>query len=137
MPELRTVVSVSLGFGGANAAVVLRRNGATMSPATAAVVVTGIGAVVGLCSGVGPLADALRAGVMPSSEVDRSAGYHLPESSRLAVLTDGVDLSTWVTPAAGRRMSPPSKLAVAAARMALEDAGLAEPSAGRRDAPRW
>jgi 3-oxoacyl-[acyl-carrier-protein] synthase II len=101
-----------------------------MSAATAAVVVTGIGAVVGLCSGVGPLADALRAGVLPSSEVDRSAGYHLPESSRLAVLTDGVDLSSWVTPAAGRRMSPPSKLGVAAARMALEDAGPEPPPNG-------
>jgi 3-oxoacyl-[acyl-carrier-protein] synthase II len=94
-----------------------------MSPATAAVVVTGIGAVVGLCSGIRPLSDALRAGVLPRSEVDRSAGYHLPESARVAVLTDGLDLSSWVTPAAGRRMSPPSKLGVAAARMALEDAG--------------
>lgn len=34
------------------------------------------------------------------------------------------DLSPWLSPRAARRMSPPSKLGVAATRMALEDAGL-------------
>lgn len=58
------------------------------------------------------------------SEVDRSAGYHRSGGSRLAALTTGLDLSRWLKPAAARRMSQPSRLAVAAAKMALEDAGL-------------
>lgn len=67
---------------------------------------------------------------MPHAEVDRSAGYHLPESARLAVLSDGVDLKGWLSPGEGRRMSLPSKLAVAAARMAVKDAGLGSEIAG-------
>ena len=57
------------------------------------------------------------------SPVDRSAGYHLPESARTAALIGGADLTAWVPAAMARRMSPPSKLAVAAARMATAEAG--------------
>lgn len=91
---------------------------------TARVAVTGIGAVVGLACGVDQLEEALRRPVMQCSEIDRGDGYHLPEAARLGVLTTGLDLSPWVPPATGRRMSRPSKLAVSAARMAVEDAGL-------------
>jgi 3-oxoacyl-[acyl-carrier-protein] synthase II len=69
---------------------------------------------------------------MDSSEVDRVAGYHLPESARLGVLTTGLDLSSWIPPAMGRRMSAPSKLAVAAARMAVDDAGIPGTAGGPR-----
>lgn len=99
---------------------------------SARVVVTGLGVVCGPWRGAAELEQALRSSRMQSTEVDRSAGYHLPESARLAVLTRGLDLSPWVSPATGRRMSPPSKLAVAAARMAVEDAGLTESVAGPR-----
>jgi 3-oxoacyl-[acyl-carrier-protein] synthase II len=60
---------------------------------------------------------------MPCSEVDLKAGYHLPESARLAVLARR-DLSSWVLPGASRRMGVPSKFAVAAASMAADNAGL-------------
>jgi 3-oxoacyl-[acyl-carrier-protein] synthase II len=96
------------------------------------VAVTGLGVVGGFGCRTDRLASALRGSAMPCSEVDRSAGYHVPESARLAVLTGGLDLSAWVPPAAGRRMSPPSKLAVAAARLAVEDAGLAGAVGGPR-----
>ena len=87
------------------------------------VVVTGLGVIAGPLCGASRLADALRESAMPCSEVDRRSGYHTPESARLAVLSSGVDFSPWISPAAGRRMSLPSKFAVAAARMAVDDAG--------------
>lgn len=89
------------------------------------VVVTGLGAVHAAGCGREAVAAALRDSETHASEVDRSAGYHRPGGSRLAALTDGLDLSPWLTPAAARRMSQPSRLAVAAAKMGLEDAGLA------------
>jgi 3-oxoacyl-[acyl-carrier-protein] synthase II len=69
---------------------------------------------------------------MKSCVVDQRGGYHVPESARLAILSTGVDLTQWVSPAAGRRMSVPSKFAVAAARMALTDADLLGAVAGPR-----
>jgi 3-oxoacyl-(acyl-carrier-protein) synthase len=105
-----------------------------MSAAAAEVVVTGLGAVVGMSAGAGPLEDLLSGGTMRCSEVDRGDGYHLPESATRAVLTTGLDLSAWVPAAIGRRMSPPSKLAVGAARMAVEEAGLSGAAGGPRTA---
>ncbi|MGZ5429198.1 MAG: beta-ketoacyl synthase N-terminal-like domain-containing protein, partial [Thermoanaerobaculia bacterium] len=98
----------------------------------ARVVVSGLGVVAGSSCGWNQLADALQTSTMQCSEVDRSAGYHEAGAARLAVLTRGLDLSAWISPAMGRRMSPPSRLAVAAARMALEDAGLVGAVAGPR-----
>jgi 3-oxoacyl-[acyl-carrier-protein] synthase II len=88
------------------------------------VVVTGLGVVAGMPLGIDRLAETLRRAIVPSAEVDQRAGYHLPGSARLAVLSGSVNLSEWVSPSMGRRMSMPSKFAVAAARMALADAGL-------------
>ncbi len=62
---------------------------------------------------------------MKTSAVDDRQGYHRPGAPRRAVLATGADLSAWVPPAAARRMTPPSQLAVAAARMAIDHAGLA------------
>lgn len=87
-------------------------------------VVTGIGVIAGPVCGIDALAEALRDSNMPAAEVDRSAGYHLECSARFAILSGGVDFCRWLKPAEMRRMSYPSKLAVAAARMAIEDAGL-------------
>jgi 3-oxoacyl-(acyl-carrier-protein) synthase len=89
----------------------------------ATAVVTGVGVVGSFGCGLTALAEALRASRPVLSEVDRSAGYHLPESARTAALIGGADLTAWVPPASARRMSPPSKLAVAAARMATAEAG--------------
>jgi 3-oxoacyl-[acyl-carrier-protein] synthase II len=86
-------------------------------------VVTGVGIVSSFGCGVPPLAEALRTSRATLADVDRGAGYHLQESARRGALIGAVDLSAWVPPAMARRMSPPSKTAVAAARMAVAGAG--------------
>jgi len=89
------------------------------------VVVTGLGTVGAAGCGREALAAALAAGRARAVEVDRSAGFHRPApSSRLAALVPPGAVTSWVPPLEARRMSPPSKLALAACRMALEDAGL-------------
>lgn len=100
------------------------------------VVITGWGAVTAVSSGGGvgrdAVARAFAEGAPPLSEVDRSGGYHRPDGpsgprgSRRAALLGEVDLSQWISPRRARRMSPPSRLAVASARMALEQAGLGD-----------
>ena len=87
-------------------------------------VLTGLGAVVSFGCGAAALAESLRTSTLHLSDVDRSAGYHPADSARVAALVGAADLAKWVPPAMGRRMSPPSKLAVAAARMAVADAGV-------------
>src|SRR5204863_2874703 len=88
------------------------------------VVVTGLGTLGAWGVGRAALAEAL-AGAAPKhlSAIDRSAGYHRENGARSALLLGSVDLSALVPPAAARRMSAPSRLAVAASRLALGDAG--------------
>jgi 3-oxoacyl-[acyl-carrier-protein] synthase II len=89
------------------------------------IVLTGLGTVQACGAGRPELARALRVGSPPAlTEVDRGGGFHLAQSARLAALIGGVDLRAWVAPAESRRMSLPSRLALAAARLALADAGL-------------
>ena len=89
------------------------------------VVITGLGTIGCFGTGRENLRAALAGSAAPAlTEVDRSAGLHRDGGSRLAALARGSDLSPWVRPAAARRMSGPSKLAVAAARMATTDGGL-------------
>lgn len=88
------------------------------------VVVTGLGVIAGALEGVDQLAETMRGSSMTLREVDRSAGYHLDESARLAALTTAFDFKPWIAPGESRRMSHPSKLAVAAARMAVKDSGI-------------
>ncbi|MGD8375696.1 MAG: beta-ketoacyl synthase N-terminal-like domain-containing protein [Acidobacteriota bacterium] len=94
------------------------------------VVITGLGTVGPCGCGLETLVAALEAGRPSFSEVDRSAGHHRGGSSRLAGLAAGQDLSPWVPQRAARRMSPPSRMAVAAARMALRAAGLEDDAGG-------
>ena len=89
------------------------------------VVVTGLGAVGPHGIGRASLQQALLAGRPLASEIDRSDGYHAADSSRLAALVPKLDLTRWLPPAEARRLSVPSRFSVAAARMALEDAGMA------------
>jgi len=96
-----------------------------------AVVVTGLGAVGPHGIGRESLTQALSAGRPLVSTMDRSDGYHAADSSRLAALVPKIDLTRWVPPAEARRLSMPSRFAVAASRMAVEDAGL-ESLEGRR-----
>jgi 3-oxoacyl-[acyl-carrier-protein] synthase II len=88
------------------------------------IVITGVGTLGAWGAGSDRLAEALAAGVPLASEIDRSAGYHLPHGSRRACLMPPGQLAPWLSPAESRRMSPPSKLAVAASRMALRCAGI-------------
>jgi 3-oxoacyl-[acyl-carrier-protein] synthase II len=71
------------------------------------------------------------------SEVDRAAGYHRTGGSRRAFLTGplvrGGGLGEWLAPGEARRMSPPSKLAVTAARMSLRCAGFADARCGSEE----
>jgi 3-oxoacyl-[acyl-carrier-protein] synthase II len=67
------------------------------------------------------------------SEIDRAAGYHRPGGARRAFLTKGVSLAEWLAPGEARRMSPPSKLAVAAARMALVCGGFPDRRCDREE----
>ena len=87
------------------------------------ILITGLGTLGAWGSGPERLAAALAAGVSLASEVDRSAGYHRPGGARRACLMPPGQLAGWLSPAEARRMSPPSKLAVAASRMALGLAG--------------
>ena len=87
------------------------------------IVITGLGSVSACGCGRASLAAALAEGRPRLVEVDRSAGYHRAGGSRLAALTGEQDLRQWVAPMVARRMSPSSRWAVAAAGMALTDAG--------------
>jgi len=89
-----------------------------------AAVITGLGVVGAHGIGRASLQEALLSGRPLASEVDRSAGYHAADSSRLAAQVPKLDLARWLPPAEARRLSVPSRYAVAAARMALEEAGL-------------
>jgi len=91
---------------------------------TGSVVVTGVGTVNALGDRLEALAVALEAGTPRLTEVDRSARLHLEGSARMAALVGEFDLARWIPPLASRRMSRPSRFAVAAARSALDDAGV-------------
>lgn len=100
------------------------------------VVITGCGAVSAYGLGLAGLEAALLLGRPLLSEIDRSAGYHRADpSARLGVRVGSLSLAPWLLPAEARRMSPPSKLAVAAARQALAMAGLASPDGRVAAAP--
>jgi 3-oxoacyl-[acyl-carrier-protein] synthase II len=99
------------------------------------VLITGLGTVGAYGCGGDSLRRALAAPDPAAllSEVDRSAGYHRPGGARRALLTRDVSVAEWLAPGEARRMSPPSKLAVAAARMALACAGFADRRSDREE----
>jgi len=89
------------------------------------VAVTGLGFVGSAGCGSASLAAALESGVLQSAPIDDSGGYHRPGGARRAALASNVDLSRWLPPGSARRMSTPSRFAVAAARMAVDQSGIA------------
>lgn len=89
---------------------------------TRSVVVTGIGVVSAAGCGTDPFARALAKSEVIRTAVDRSDGYHRAGSSQTAVLSKDIPLSEWISPLKARRMSQPSKQAVAAANMAVAQA---------------
>jgi len=88
------------------------------------VVVTGLGVVSSAGAGRDVAVADLAAPTLNATEVDLSHGYHRPGGARTAISAGHVPLRDWVSPLAARRMSPSSKMAVAAARMAVADADL-------------
>lgn len=90
------------------------------------VVITGTGCLGPWGIGREALAAALLRGAPLGRPIDRSAGYHRERSARLVAACPDLDLDAWVSPQAARRMSDLSRYAVATARMALADAGLAD-----------
>ena len=91
---------------------------------TPGVVATGLGAIGPWGSERAALARALTAGRPLASEIEGSA-FLAEGASRRAALVPEIDLSPWLPGSSARRLGRPSRWAVAAARMALEDAGLA------------
>ncbi len=88
-------------------------------------VVTALGTAGAHGCGRAGLERALAAGAPPpATEIDRGAGYHRPAGARWALLTPVAALAPWLPAAEARRMGPPSRLAVAATRMALAEAGI-------------
>jgi 3-oxoacyl-[acyl-carrier-protein] synthase II len=99
-------------------------------PLRAETVITGLGTIGPCGHGREPLAAALASGKPVVCEVNRGAGLHRAGGARLAALVGERDVSRWVPSADARRMSFPSKLVVAAARMALAEAGIGATEAG-------
>jgi 3-oxoacyl-[acyl-carrier-protein] synthase II len=92
-----------------------------------AVAVSGLGAVGPWGIGRAALAAALAApDALAGVEVDRAARFHRPGGARTALLARGFDLQPLLPPGGARRVSPPARFALAAARLALADAGLAD-----------
>ncbi len=90
------------------------------------VVVTGLGCLGAFGLGPDALAAALARGEALGSPIDRSAGYHRANGATRVAACGPLDLSPWLSPQAARRMSDLSQYAIAAARMALGDAGLGD-----------
>jgi 3-oxoacyl-[acyl-carrier-protein] synthase II len=88
------------------------------------VVVTGLGVVGPAGAGRAAFESWLAAGTVLNKEADRSAGHHRSGGAREALLVGALDLTPWVPAMTARRMSPPARYALAAARMALDDASL-------------
>lgn len=91
------------------------------------IAITGLGVVGAAGLGGAALASALTSSRPAFTEIDRSEGLHLPGSATRAALVGTWNTRDWIPPLVARRMSPPSKFAVVAARLALAEAGLEPP----------
>ena len=91
---------------------------------SAAVVITGLGTVGPHGTGRAALEAGLAEGRSAFCSLDPASGLYRQEFAGVAGRVDARWLDAWVAPRVARRMSLPSRLAVAAARMALSDAGL-------------
>jgi len=110
---------------------------------TGRIVVSGLGAVgpwgaertaleAVLAGGPPPLAELTAAG-SPWNPGDADPSLTLDPAVRWSGLLDPAALTSWVPPREGRRMSRPSRFAVAAARIALADARFSVPDGGLDD----
>ncbi len=86
------------------------------------IAITGVGLLGPFGWGLAALRAALERGGCELTPVDRSAGWHLENSARLAGLAAPPPVGMGPAPAEARRMSPASRMALAAARGALAQA---------------
>lgn len=93
---------------------------------SADIVISGLGTVSSCGCGKEALGAALEQARTHFVDVDRSACYHRKHGARTAALSQHLDLTCWLPRARARRMGPPSRFAVAAARLALLDAKLTD-----------
>jgi 3-oxoacyl-[acyl-carrier-protein] synthase II len=111
---IRNLMSISLGFGGANTAVVVRQPVESpvsySPPARQRVVITGVGALVPGAVGNDAFSAKIKAGGGDESS---------------CVIADA-DMEKWIAPRRLRRLSGYVKLALCAATLAVRDAGLAD-----------
>ncbi len=96
-------------------------------------VVTGLGTIGPHGAGVEALAAGLAQSRVVRCEVDQSPAWHPAQPARFAGRVDPAQLKPWIDAAKARRQSLPSRLAVAAGRMAFEDAGLERAARAGRD----
>jgi 3-oxoacyl-[acyl-carrier-protein] synthase II len=99
------------------------------------VVITGLGTVGPHGPGAEALAAGLAEGRTAFSPVDLSQGFHRAGSARMAGNVEAEALWGWLDRDRSRRMSLASRMAVVAARMALQDAGLERAELAGRDVP--
>jgi 3-oxoacyl-[acyl-carrier-protein] synthase II len=89
------------------------------------VVITALGTAGAWGGGTAGLAQALGAGAPPPATLmDAACLCRRPGGARRALLTPAAALAPWLPAAEARRMSQQSRLAVAAARMAVAESGL-------------
>ncbi len=99
---------------------------------TDSVVITGLGTLGSCGVGTSALAAALAAGRPRVAVQPDPAGYRRRQGVSMVALCGDLDLGRWLNPARARRMSAPSRFAVASARMALEAAGIPAEDAARQ-----
>lgn len=104
------------------------------------IAISGWGLVAAAGCGLAAAERAFGEGELPLREIDRQAGYHRPAGARFAALVEESAYQPWLPARVARRMSPPSRFSVVAAKIAMERAGLAagegaEAVAGAMGAP--
>jgi len=97
------------------------------------IVITGLGTLGPHGIGLAPLQDGLREGRTAASAIELSPRFHRAGSARMAGRVDPLGLKPFLDPQLARRLSLPSRMAVAAARLALADAGLERSELAGRD----
>lgn len=100
---------------------------------TADIVITGLGTLGPHGIGLDPLRNGLSEGRPATSPIELSPCFHRAGSARMAGRVDPLGLKPYLDPQLARRLSLPSRMAVAAARMALADAGLERAELAGRD----
>jgi len=89
--------------------------------------ITGVGCLSGFGSGVAPFEEGIFAG---QTTIARIASFDTgARRSHLAGSLAPVDAAAFISPARLRRIDPIGRLAIVACRLALQDAGLADPAA--------